>query len=764
VEISQGSDPNDASDDGEAPDPGEVLELRLGIGDESDSESEDYHLVCYEYDPETFMEREVFRALSGGHGEYNEKTSKIFRKWNSYIFKIEWQSSSLGTGTPGSGDGPDYDYTMKVEPVTADPLLVFTDSFDPETGYPEPGYQLLGVKSNVQNFEYISTTKRVLVDHHDIDLAVDTNLNGDIESLPDKWPASKGWQANHSVKDRDLENADPPRPTVIDVNNNNTDAKTSKSPTKAEVDNRNDKLDTEEDREEHTNFPDGHAFARLRIWAKATEEYGIHWMNDQQEATVLLRLSLPVAGDDQILRVFSWDHYKDRKEPDTDLPIVLLGPGETSVDLKPNDFFGVGFFGPGTRKHDWKRDLFLEGLTYGTAKVKLELIEVATGQVLKTDEVLVSVNVDRVEQKPGEVAGEQDARHLRGKQPHRIGIRKDELSTDAVRALRGEIVARVPRVNTAGGGWRSRHTPMVGRRLRQQVDNSKQESSGSSIWVGLKQTDESGSFQWIQTGLRWAMDHNRETGSYPAAYIESGDTRFLRDFDVIALSIKQASAGDGDQLGGGVLSQASAVPFSTWHSAPVRLSFVLFKPSEFDENGQETTKEQPWYVIFRDERPEVTIGESSYIRLNVGKPVKQGTLTSEQADELEERYQTQILPELDAIFETNQTIAFAPGTSSEKATISNLYFAPSLTAASDPHPNLDTGSKEDIYDWSLATFAWQPATLAQANLASEIDSGRSLQNGDVELGSTPHPDWHSAVSGGVLQIWDDRTPNFHENP
>lgn len=758
-EIAQGSDPNDASDGGQAPAAEEILELRLGIGDESDSESEDYHLVCYEYESASFSEREVFRLVSGGHGQYQEKTSKIFRKWKTYTFKIEWQSSSLGTGAPGSGDGPDYDYTMKVEPVTPDPALIITDSFDPATGYPESGYQLLGQKSNVQNFEYISTSKRVETVLPYIDLAVDTNLNRSIESLPDGLPASAGWdQPNHSVKDRDLENATPPRPTVIDVNNNNTDSGTG-APTSGEVDNRSASLDTEADREEHTLSPDGHAFARLRIWANPTEIYGIPWYSSGP-ATHLLRLSLPVAGDDQILRIYSWNKYEDREEPEPDLPVVLLGPDKTSVNLDAAEFFGVGYFGPGTGKHEWKRDLFLEGLTYGTAKIRLELIEIATGQPFKADEVLVTVNVDRVEQAPADVPGKEDARHLRGFAPHYLGVRKSGLSYEAVRAVRGEIVARVPKT-IDGSFWRSRHTPMLNHRLRQQSANAAQEPSGSSLWVGLKQTDPNGDFQWIQTGLRWVMQYDRDVGSYPAAYIESGDTHFS---PTIAKSLHQASAGNGDQLGEGVIA-TSAVPLSTWDGFPVRLSFVMFKPSEFDENGQETTIEQPWYVIFRDERPGVTLGESSYIRLSVGKPVVQGgNLNSEQADELTERYRTQMLPDFDALFETNQTIAFAPGTVGEKATISNINVAPSLTAASNPPPNLESGSKEAIYNWALATFPWQPVTLASPNLISEIKSGRSLANGDAQQGTSPPPDWHAEVAGGALQIWDDRSPSFHENP
>jgi hypothetical protein len=59
----------------------------------------------------------------------------------------------------------------------------------------------------------------------------------------------------------------------------------------------------------------------------------------------------------------------------------------------------------------------MEGLTYGTAKVRLELIEIATGQALKIDEVQVTVKCGRWSSNrvdSGSSGGDQDARHLRG--------------------------------------------------------------------------------------------------------------------------------------------------------------------------------------------------------------------------------------------------------------------------------------------------------------------------------------------------------------
>jgi hypothetical protein len=700
------------------------------------------------------LEREVFRLVSGGHGQYDEKVSGIFRKWNMYTFKIEWQSSTLGTDTSGGDpEGPDYDYTMKVQPVATDPLLGIIDSFDPATGFPEAGYQLLGEHSNFQNFETVSDTKRVAIETAYIDLAVDANLNSKIESLPDGIPPGNGWEKPvHSVADRDMENASPPRPTIIDVNNNNTDSGNGQSPTKDEVDNRNASLDTQADRDEHVASADGHAFARLRIWANAVKGYGLSW-KQAQTSTHFLKLTLPDAGDDQILRVYDWDTYSAEEET----PVVVLGPAKTSHIIDVENFFRQGEFGPGTERSNWHQDLFIEGLTYGTARIRLELINVATGQSDKTDEVLVTVNVDRVEQPPTDVAGEKDARHLRGVTPHHLGIRKQGIHYEPVRAIRGDIVVRVPRAAN-GSQWRTRHTPMAGRLLRQQVGNSQQESAGSSIWVGLKQTDSSGTFQWVQTGLRWVMENNREYGSYPAAYIESGDS-FVSPF---AKSLAQGSAETEDQLGAIVLVQ-NALPLSTWDTAPIKLSFVMFKPSTFNSEGREDGLEKPWFVIFRDERPGQTITETSFIRLSVGKPVLKASVPSTVADQMEIRYRTQTMQELDVLFESNQTIAFAPGTPGEKAWIGNLHFAPSLLAGHTPPPELGSGSKAVAYSWALATFAWQDVALSSGEIVTEIKSGRSLANGVPEDGSTAHPSWHAAVSGTTLQIWDDRPPDFHQN-
>ena len=68
-EYAQGSHPNDASDGGQPPAAGATITMKLAVGDQSGSDSEDYHLVAYRYNPETRQETEVYRLRSGGFGQ-----------------------------------------------------------------------------------------------------------------------------------------------------------------------------------------------------------------------------------------------------------------------------------------------------------------------------------------------------------------------------------------------------------------------------------------------------------------------------------------------------------------------------------------------------------------------------------------------------------------------------------------------------------------------------------------------------------------------
>lgn len=135
TEVAQGSNPNDPTDGGQAPAPEQMQPILLGIGDESGSESEDYVLHCYQLDPASGAETRVFTLRSGGYGEYKEETlSNVFRKGLTYTFQIHWQGSKLTSQSGGSGqqaDGPDFDYTFKVELQGNDPTAMLIDQWRP---------------------------------------------------------------------------------------------------------------------------------------------------------------------------------------------------------------------------------------------------------------------------------------------------------------------------------------------------------------------------------------------------------------------------------------------------------------------------------------------------------------------------------------------------------------------------------------------------------------------------------------------------------
>jgi len=119
IEIGQNSNPSDPSDGGNPIPPAERLSILLGVGDQSGSQSEDYIMNCFRIDPESGEEKRVYTLRSGGFGEYKEETQSIFKKGETYTFQIDWQGSKLTSraSSPGvSAEGPDFDYTFKVEP------------------------------------------------------------------------------------------------------------------------------------------------------------------------------------------------------------------------------------------------------------------------------------------------------------------------------------------------------------------------------------------------------------------------------------------------------------------------------------------------------------------------------------------------------------------------------------------------------------------------------------------------------------------------
>ncbi len=147
-EINQGSHPGDSRDDG-APIPSEERHsILIAIGDQSSSHSEDYILNCYRIDPETQQEIPYYTLRSGGFGQYAEETKTHFRKGDIYTFQIQWMGTSNQThsGTlqsPGP-EGPDFDYTFRVEPQGEHNWLEI-DSWHPGQANVDPQKNLLRI-------------------------------------------------------------------------------------------------------------------------------------------------------------------------------------------------------------------------------------------------------------------------------------------------------------------------------------------------------------------------------------------------------------------------------------------------------------------------------------------------------------------------------------------------------------------------------------------------------------------------------------------
>ena len=111
------SHPNDASDGGQPVPVERRLTIRIGVGDQSGSASEDYVVECRRIDRETGAEVHFYTVRSGGFGHYIEQDCSMFRKGETYTFQLKWQGTKdtvSGSGSPS--DGPDYDYTFKIEP------------------------------------------------------------------------------------------------------------------------------------------------------------------------------------------------------------------------------------------------------------------------------------------------------------------------------------------------------------------------------------------------------------------------------------------------------------------------------------------------------------------------------------------------------------------------------------------------------------------------------------------------------------------------
>ena len=137
-----GSNPNDASDNGIRPPANELLTLKLGVGDRSASHSEDYVLNVFQLQADG-TEKRIYTLRSGGFGQYKEET-RSFPKSQSYTFQIDWQGTNNNAQSPGTAnaEGADFDYHLVVEPLSGNQSHLLIDSYDPRTKTADPSTPL----------------------------------------------------------------------------------------------------------------------------------------------------------------------------------------------------------------------------------------------------------------------------------------------------------------------------------------------------------------------------------------------------------------------------------------------------------------------------------------------------------------------------------------------------------------------------------------------------------------------------------------------
>jgi len=200
-EIQQGSHPGDARDGGQPIPENEKLTIKLGVGDKSGSESEDYIMNVFRIDPLTGEEIPYYHVRSGGHGEYKEETKSIFWKNDTYTFQIDWQSSSQSSSSaPGNPEGADFDYTFIVEPQNDDTGILI-DQYDPEIKRADPANPIAGDKNDVETFPKTVENKRVVLLPVDLDVDAD---NTTITGYPSSENGDRG-AAEEAVEDSDDE-------------------------------------------------------------------------------------------------------------------------------------------------------------------------------------------------------------------------------------------------------------------------------------------------------------------------------------------------------------------------------------------------------------------------------------------------------------------------------------------------------------------------------------------------------------------------------
>lgn len=757
-EINQHSNATYPADQGQAPDLVQTYSLRLGVGDQSGSKSERYQLIVYEYDWSNHTETVVHRLSAQTYGDYVEETIPWLDPLSTYTFQIKWMGTNLGYNAPA-----DFDYTFRVEPTDSNSFTSVTEVFDPQTGIFEPG-SILGQKNNVTTFLISTEFKRVLAEKAIINLSMDYDMDGKIEALRIPFKESVAglpvpYGPDESIQDKTLLESDPQRYCIIDINNNNTDFAGSGGTT-VDIDNANNQLDTEEDREEMLNATTGHSFGKLRFWCTPISGYGMLWKGDTWRYDIKLSLVNPLEAQN-VIRVFDWQQYnKDKGKPQ-----MLLGPGKTEHILDPDEFFDEATFndGRGYGPERWYHNFCVEGITYGTATIKIEIIDThADPQIVKfTQTARVSVNVDQFSQAQAQVPTTKEAISLRGKKPHYFGAENpDAGGSVGLRAVRGRFIARLPSIKFNTSEF-TQVTSMHTRKLRELNPAS---SSGASFWMGIK-SETKGQLQWAQCGLRWLQNADGNFGGQPQAYLETGLQLSTDAKPYIDRYSAISSSGDTTLDGP---TQTSRAPMLNWYQGTLDLSYILYKEPVSQSNGTDSTV-VPWLCLIKDNRVIPPGPGLPFIRLQCAVPGPKNVPLS-ALEPYSKAYREQSMDHLQLMFETNQSEAFAPGKteSDQKGQISNVMVGSGLI--NNPSPMPSQTELADLWTWLNANVAWQDVPDMQNpgggnnppvkfTDITKIRDGKN-DNGDAKEGTSPHPFWQKSIEGNGMQVWDLRNYGF----
>jgi hypothetical protein len=176
LEFTQGSHGGNPTDKGQPQLAEEKIIIDLGIGDQSDSKSEDYTMVVHEIDPETGDENEHFRLDADGFGEYKTASPDIFRRGHIYTFQIVWNASNRTDSSSGSELLPDLDYTFKVQPQGQGTGFLI-DSYDPRRRDADLTKPLLG--NNLQNTAPDESTFRKTIQNRRVVLMGVSTISAD---------------------------------------------------------------------------------------------------------------------------------------------------------------------------------------------------------------------------------------------------------------------------------------------------------------------------------------------------------------------------------------------------------------------------------------------------------------------------------------------------------------------------------------------------------------------------------------------------------